>query len=187
MCCRWYSNSECILMITRTVIERIEPKIDVEKSSMGTEDGKGLHGNEPLIRISRQEAGLDIIPAVNFNKFELNDRIHEILLEGKPYSHSDMKNGIIAPYFITERFKQPIIDRISIGTSIDEVINILGTPALQTDYIVAYKTSGYYISFYGNEYVELVNFAINPAAHQQDILKPLLNALCIENVYLMDF
>ncbi|MBP7175080.1 MAG: hypothetical protein KBA53_02535 [Thermoclostridium sp.] len=130
--------------------------------------------------ISREEAGLDTIPKLNFESFALNKRIRELLLEGVSYTNEDMKSGIESPYLITDRFQEPIIEDITIGTSIEEVIRVLGEPSFQERNMTVYKTEDYYIGFYGAETVELANFLPVPQPCGEDILKTILTALSID-------
>lgn len=139
-----------------------------------------------LIRISREEAGLDTIQQLNFDRFTLHERIQE-LLDGKPYTHEDMKKGIVEPCLVTERFQAPILEDISIGTGIDQVIETLGVPTIQNDDMVFYKTHRYYVCFIGDEKVEAVNFAPIPELQNEDILNSVLTALCIDNIYLLEY
>lgn len=139
-----------------------------------------------LTNISRTEAGLDTIPKLDFSCFKLNQRIEE-LLQGSLYTDDDMKNGIVEPLFITERFDEPIIGDISIGTNISVVLSILGEPSVRNGDIIVYKTNQYYVCIKGSEKVELVNFAPMPGEYDRDILSSILRALCFENIYLTDY
>lgn len=151
----------------------------------------GIEPTEPqasmdLIRITREEAGLDTIPGMDFSGFSLNERIHELLIEKRAYSDNDMKAGIIAPFLITERFREPVIGNISIGTSMNDAEALLGTPSYRQENIIIYKTDDYYIAISGNESVELVNFAQRPQAYDIDILNQILTGCCLEDIYLTD-
>ncbi|NLY18370.1 MAG: hypothetical protein GX045_05360 [Clostridiaceae bacterium] len=148
-------------------------------------DGK-TQDSAGLIRISRDEAGLDTIPSVDFGGFSLNKRIHQLLIEKQPYTDDDMKAGIVAPYLITERFREPVIDDISIGTSIKDVMAVLGAASYIKENIIIYKTYDYYKAFWGDESVELVNFAPKPKDNYDvDMLNEILTGLCLEDEYLM--
>lgn len=138
-----------------------------------------------LIRITREEAGLDTIQSLDFSGFSLNERIHRLLIEKLPYTDDDMKTGIVAPYLITERFREPVIGNISIGTGIDDVVSMLGTPSYRQENIIIYKTEDYYIAFWGNETVELINFAPKPKDYDIDILNQILTGCCLEDTYLI--
>lgn len=137
--------------------------------------------------ISRDEAGLDTILKLNFGSFILNQRIRELLLEGMPYTAEDMKNGIEQPYLITERFQGDIIESIAIGTSLDEVVRILGVPTFQERNMTVYKTNSYYIGFYGTDAVEMANFMPAPPPCDEDILNTILTALCVDGIYLTEW
>lgn len=136
-------------------------------------------------RITREEAGLDTVPALDFSGFTLNRRIHELLLEDRPYTNEDMKNGIAEPCLITERFQEPIIEDIAIGTALTEVIRILGEPSFQENTTTIYKTEDYYIGFYGTERVELANFVPNLKLLDEDILNNIVTALCVDQMDVM--
>lgn len=136
--------------------------------------------------ISREEAGLDTVPKLNFDGFALNQRIRE-LLQGMPYTAEDMINGIEQPYLITERFQGAIIENITIGTSLEEVVRILGAPSFQERNMTVYKTKTFYIGFYGAETVELASFIPAPKPYSEDMLNTILTALCMDEIYLTDW
>lgn len=153
---------------------------------METDNGDKTPNIASLIEISREEAGLNTIPKINLDGFTLHKRIQE-LLDGDTYSNEDMKMGIEKPSLITERFQYPIIENITIGTSIDVVVQTLGDPSLQENGAIFYKTTRYYVCFFGEKKVEAVNFAPIPELQNEDILKSVFTALCIDNVYLTDY
>ena len=168
------------------------PTVNPEQGTSGLEQGEenpNQQAAEPtpgvlpsLQLVSREEAGLYTIPRLNFDSFVLNQRIHELLLEGVTYTNEDMKNGIEPPYLVTERFQESIIENITIGTSIEEVIRVLGAPSFQERNMTVYKTNSYYIGFFGAETVELANFLPVPEPCDADILNTILTAMCIEAV-----
>ncbi len=144
-------------------------------------------GETVLKEITREEAGLNSIPYMDFSNFNLNHRIFELLVEKRPYTNEDMSVGIIAPFYITERFKEPIVDNISIGTSINNAIDILGIPSYRNENVIIYKTENYYIAFFGEEYIEMANFFPSPKTYDKNVLKNILAGLCLESVYLTSF
>jgi hypothetical protein len=173
--------AELTPMVSQTLVAESTPILTPSQIEEAASDGIMLK------EITREEAGLDSIPYLDFSGFSLNQRIHELLIEKKPYTDEDMSAGIVAPFFVTERFQELIIDNISIGTSINDVIDLLGTPSYRLENAIIYKTDNYYVAFYGKEYIETANFSPRPETYDNDVLKTIFTGLCLENIYLTDF
>ncbi len=163
------------------------PAEPTQSAEPGSDQGDNLAEMVTVESITREQAGLDTIPALNFDRFTLDKRIHELLLESRAYTDEDMIYGIEEPYLITERFQGAIIEDITIGTELSEVIRILGEPSFQVNSMTVYKTEDYYIGFYGTARVELANFVPNPKLQNEDILNTLLTALCVDQVYITEY
>ena len=153
-----------------------------------SEQPANISENEVRIeKISREEVGLEIIQAHDFNGKNLNNRIKE-LLKGAEYTDDDMKKGIVGSCIINERFSESIIEDIYIKSPINDVKKLLGEPSVSVKDILFYKSNEYYVAFKGKDKVELVCFSNAPEKeYDKEILNALLNGLCIESIYLTEF
>lgn len=165
----------CILLFTGCGAHSEEPvpqSASEPGTALSTEDSaapsstEGNAGNLKLRHIRREDAGLDLIPYLSLEGME----IHPTILEAYQY-HLQMEypeffpdtyyqQGLEAPInhysdalIISNRWKDPIIGGISIGSTGKELIARLGEPAKikKTDsaWRYYYKTGQYYLLFEG--------------------------------------
>ena len=129
-----------------------------------------------IIKITREEAGLETIPSLDFSKFKLNPSIQRLLEDPPSYSDEDYRNGLVYRDFliISERFGGSIIQNIGIGDGISNVMEILGEPSCIIGNTMFYKTEGYYLGFKGEKEVEQAIISQRPGKYPADILKTLI-------------
>ncbi|HEX3044948.1 MAG TPA: hypothetical protein VHY08_09335 [Bacillota bacterium] len=106
-------------------------------------------------KVARQTVGLDNVPYLDLGRFKLNPRL---LVEGKARDENrDFKEGLaqsLRGLILCDRFKQPIIGDLTIGTPMTQVLKILGPPSFSFDGQIFYKTSRFYLGFAGTTKVE---------------------------------
>jgi hypothetical protein len=91
---------------------------------------------------------------------------------------SDYASGIVQEYsglVISERFTQEIIGNIKIGSSINDVVGLLGEPSAKEGDYLFYKTNKAYIAFKGTDKVETSILAPIPKSYDKEILNKLLS------------
>jgi hypothetical protein len=136
-----------------------------------------------LKSITRKDAKLSTIPALDFSRFALNTQISNLTNNVTQYNDKDFSTGIVKDtyfgdmYIITERYKLNIIQDIKIGTPIKYVKTILGNPSFNNTSFIVYKTKQYYLGFKGNEKIEQAMVIKKPKPYNPEILKTILLAL----------
>ena len=111
----------------------------------------------------------------------MNFSIQSLLERPYVYSDKDYKSGLVydeniyGEFIITaEWFDDYIIGEIKTGDSLSELTAELGEPSCIIENTLFYKTTDYYLGFYGNERVEHAIIAKKPEPYPSDILKTII-------------
>ncbi|MCL2054610.1 MAG: hypothetical protein FWG90_09315 [Oscillospiraceae bacterium] len=148
---------------TTTYREMTEMQIPEEESK-----------NISIKKITREEAGLDVIVPLDFSGKTLDSDIKALLYSEREYVDGDYSNGLIYKEFndstsmviISERFLGSIIENVKIGDTAQKLVSELGEPNIKEDYPwnetlgYYYKTNEYYIGFELNKDDEIALAAI---------------------------
>lgn len=142
--------------------------------------------NDSIKPIKMSEAGMEPMPLSDLNGADLHPRI--LALVNEPWSWNadeDYALGIEQyndGFIIHGRFKESIAGKSTVGSSFSDIQDELGSPGFQQEDLLAYRTTDYYLVFYGQGKLEMAAFMNAPKKdYDDDFLYHLLVELNAED------
>ena len=137
--------------------------------------------NDTIQPIQMGEVGMAPIPIFYLNKAAVNSRILELIAEPWVWGTAVFERGIDQynyVFVIHSRFPESIAGSASMGSNFDDIIDALGSPGYKEDQLLVYRTSDFYLAFYGAGKAEFVSFMNAPIKdYDDDFLYKLIEEL----------
>ncbi|NLE24004.1 MAG: hypothetical protein GX625_01475 [Clostridiaceae bacterium] len=131
--------------------------------------------------IQMAEAGMRPIPISDLNGAAVNPRILQLVDNPWDWQEDYYALGIDQynyVFVINSNFSEDIAGSSKIGHDFNSIINVLGTPGYKQEDLLVYRTSAFYLAFYGTGKAELAAFIDAPVKdYADDFLYTLIEEL----------
>lgn len=163
---------------TTTSQESVQPA--PEESSEAPEDPENTSSGG-IRPVKMSETGMEPIPLSDLNGAEVNPLIIKFVNNPWEWQEDYYASGIDQynyVFVINHNFSENIAGSARLGLSFDDIIASLGSPGYTRDNLLVYRTSDFYIAFYGAGKADLAAFIDAPVKdYDDDFLYTLIEEL----------